>query len=66
MKKYKHHTKEEEIHTHPGSEILYRLPITQVIVDEEFKHLFSWYKEIPDKPGHIIVKKSEYNDIIYG
>lgn len=55
-----------EIHTHPRSEILYKLPLYQVIVDEEFKHLFKWYQEIPDKPGHIVVKRSEYLDIKYG
>lgn len=63
---HKHYTNEKEIHTHVGSEIHYKLPISQVIVDEEFKHLFSWYKEIPDKPGHIIVKRSEYEYIKFG
>lgn len=57
---------EEKLHTHPGLEMIYRLPLSEVIVDDEFKHLFKWYKEIPDKPGHIIVKRSEYEYIKFG
>lgn len=57
---------EEKINRYPGLEIHYKLPFTEVIIDEEFKHLFKRYKEIPDKPGYIIVKRSEYEYIKFG
>lgn len=57
---------EEKINRYPGLEIHYKLPFTEVIINEEFKHLFKGYKEIPDKPGYIIVKRSEYEYIIFG
>lgn len=56
----------EGIDRYPGLEIYYKLPFSEVIVEDEFKHLFSWYKEIPDKPGYIIVKRSEYDNIELG
>lgn len=54
---------QHELHNHSFSEMRYGISAYEVIVDLEFKDMFSSYRPMPQMPYHIIVSKDEYDAI---